>query len=295
MTRDVQSYNDDLRLAHVMADSVDSQTMSRFKALDLKIETKPDLTPVTDADRAAEEAIRGQLSRARPRDAVLGEEYGSSGHGSRRWIIDPIDGTKNFVRGVPVWATLIALVDEDRPVVGLVSAPALGKRWWAATGTGAYMGRSLSAATRLRVSNVNRLEDASLSYSSLTGWQERGNFPEFLGLTESVWRTRAYGDFWSYCMVAEGAVDIACEPELNLYDMAALVPIVTEAGGRFSSLEGEDGPFGGNALATNGTLHDEVLYRLNPQLRGQRPAAHPEDTPLAETAPETTVEADGLR
>lgn len=295
MTRDVQSYNDDLRLAHVMADSVDSQTMARFKALDLKIETKPDLTPVTDADRAAEEAIRGQLSRARPRDAVLGEEYGSSGHGSRRWIIDPIDGTKNFVRGVPVWATLIALVDEDRPVVGLVSAPALGKRWWAATGTGAYMGRSLSAATRLRVSDVNRLEDASLSYSSLTGWQERGNFPEFLGLTESVWRTRAYGDFWSYCMVAEGAVDIACEPELNLYDMAALVPIVTEAGGRFSSLEGEDGPFGGNALATNGTLHDEVLYRLNPQLRGQRPAAHPEDTPLPETAPEAAVEADGLR
>ncbi|AUI49436.1 histidinol-phosphatase [Arthrobacter crystallopoietes] len=295
MTRDVQSYNDDLRLAHVMADSVDSQTMARFKALDLKIETKPDLTPVTDADRAAEEAIRGQLSRARPRDAVLGEEYGSSGHGSRRWIIDPIDGTKNFVRGVPVWATLIALVDEDRPVVGLVSAPALGKRWWAATGTGAYMGRSLSAATRLRVSDVNRLEDASLSYSSLTGWQERGNFPEFLGLTESVWRTRAYGDFWSYCMVAEGAVDIACEPELNLYDMAALVPIVTEAGGRFSSLEGEDGPFGGNALATNGTLHDEVLYRLNPQLRGQRPAAHPEDGSLPETAPEASMEADGLR
>jgi histidinol-phosphatase len=295
MTRDVQSYNDDLRLAHVMADSVDSQTMARFKALDLKIETKPDLTPVTDADRAAEEAIRGQLSRARPRDAVLGEEYGSSGHGSRRWIIDPIDGTKNFVRGVPVWATLIALVDEDRPVVGLVSAPALGKRWWAATGTGAYMGRSLSAATRLRVSDVNRLEDASLSYSSLTGWQERGNFPEFLGLTESVWRTRAYGDFWSYCMVAEGAVDIACEPELNLYDMAALVPIVTEAGGRFSSLEGEDGPFGGNALATNGTLHDEVLYRLNPQLRGQRPAAHPEDASLPETAPEASMEADGLR
>ena len=295
MTRDVQSYNDDLRLAHVMADSVDSQTMARFKALDLKIETKPDLTPVTDADRAAEEAIRGQLSRARPRDAVLGEEYGSSGHGSRRWIIDPIDGTKNFVRGVPVWATLIALVDEDRPVVGLVSAPALGKRWWAATGTGAYMGRSLSAATRLRVSDVNRLEDASLSYSSLTGWQERGNFPEFLGLTETVWRTRAYGDFWSYCMVAEGAVDIACEPELNLYDMAALVPIVTEAGGRFSSLEGEDGPFGGNALATNGTLHDEVLYRLNPQLRGQRPAAHPDEASLPETAPEASVDAEGLR
>lgn len=261
-----QTYNDDLRLAHVLADTVDSLTMSRFKAMDLEVETKPDLTPVTDADKAAEESIRSQLSRVRPRDAVLGEEFGSSGHGSRRWIIDPIDGTKNFVRGVPVWATLIALVDEGRPVVGVVSAPALGKRWWAAEGTGAYMGKSLASATRIRVSNVSALSDASLSYSSLSGWAERGNRDDFIGLTDEVWRTRAYGDFWSYCMVAEGAVDIACEPELNLYDMAALVPIVTEAGGRFTSLEGADGPFGGNALATNGILHSEVLQMLNPQL-----------------------------
>jgi histidinol-phosphatase len=261
-----QSYNDDLRLAHVMADSVDDQTMSRFKALDLAVETKPDLTPVTDADKAAEEAIRGQLARARPRDAVLGEEFGSSGAGARRWIIDPIDGTKNFVRGVPVWATLIALVDEGRPVVGLVSAPALGKRWWAAEGTGAFTGKSLASAQRLKVSSVTKLEDASLSYSSLSGWQERGNFQEFLSLTDTVWRTRAYGDFWSYCLVAEGAVDIACEPELNLYDMAALVPVITEAGGRFTSLEGAEGPFGGNALATNGILHSEVLGRLNPTI-----------------------------
>lgn len=260
-----QTYNDDLRLAHVMADSVDSQTMARFKALDLQVETKPDLTPVTDADKAAEEAIRSQLSRVRPRDAVLGEEFGSTGHGSRRWIIDPIDGTKNFVRGVPVWATLIALVDEGQPVVGLVSAPALGKRWWAAKGTGAFTGKSLAAATRLKVSNVSQLSDASLSYSSLSGWRERGNLEEFISLTDSVWRTRAFGDFWSYCLVAEGAVDIACEPELNLYDMAALVPIVVEAGGRFTSLEGADGPFGGNALATNGILHSEVLRKLNPQ------------------------------
>ncbi|MGF6833823.1 histidinol-phosphatase [Paenarthrobacter sp. TE4293] len=266
MTHPVSTYNDDLRLAHVLADSVDAQTMDRFKALDLKIETKPDLTPVTDADKAAEEAIRGQLSRSRPRDAVLGEEFGSSGHGSRRWVIDPIDGTKNFVRGVPVWATLIALVDEGEPVVGVVSAPALCKRWWAAKDMGAYTGRSLASATRLKVSNVSNLADASMSYSSLTGWKERGNFDEFLGLTDDVWRTRAYGDFWSYCLVAEGAVDIACEPELNLYDMAALVPIVTEAGGRFTSLEGEDGPFGGNALATNSILHSEVLKRLNPGL-----------------------------
>lgn len=261
-----QGYNDDLRLAHVLADSVDAQTMDRFKALDLRIETKPDLTPVTDADKSAEEAIRGQLSRARPRDAILGEEFGSIGHGPRRWIIDPIDGTKNFVRGVPVWATLICLVDEGVPVVGVVSAPALGKRWWASKGTGAFTGKSLAAASRLKVSNVANLADASLSYSSLKGWRERGNLEEFTNLMDSTWRTRAYGDFWSYCLVAEGAVDIACEPELNLYDMAALVPIITEAGGRFTSLEGADGPFGGNALATNGILHSEVLRMLNPNL-----------------------------
>ncbi|MFB0833270.1 histidinol-phosphatase [Arthrobacter halodurans] len=259
MTRDVMSYNDDLRLAHVIADSVDSLTMSRFKALDLKVDTKPDLTPVTDADRTAEEAIRSQLARARPRDAVLGEEFGSTGHGARRWVIDPIDGTKSFVRGVPVWATLIALMDEGRPVVGLVSAPALGRRWWAAEGTGAYTGKSLAAASRLRVSNVAELSDASLSYSSLGGWRERGQLEQMLDLHDAVWRTRAYGDFWSYCLLAEGAVDIACEPELNLYDMAALVPIVIEAGGRFSSLEGQDGCFGGNALATNGKLHQAAL------------------------------------
>ncbi|WP_077490100.1 histidinol-phosphatase [Sinomonas mesophila] len=264
MNHEPETYNDDLRLAHVLADSVDAQTMERFKALDLKVETKPDLTPVTDADRAAEEAIRGQLSRSRPRDAVVGEEFGTTGHGSRRWIIDPIDGTKNFVRGVPVWATLIALADGDEIVVGVVSAPALGRRWWAARGAGAYTGRSLASATRLRVSNVAKLGDASLSYSSLSGWKERGNLDDFLGLTEDVWRTRAYGDFWSYCLVAEGAVDIATEPELALYDMAALVPIVTEAGGRFTSLEGKEGPWGGNALATNGILHSEALSRLNP-------------------------------
>jgi histidinol-phosphatase len=240
--------------------------MDRFKALDLQVETKPDLSPVTDADKAAEEAIRGQLSRSRPRDAVLGEEFGSTGHGSRRWIIDPIDGTKNFVRGVPVWATLIALVDEGEVVVGLVSAPALGKRWWAAKGSGAYMGRSLAAATRLKVSNVSRLEDASLSYSELSEWKQHGLLDNFLGLEKDVWRSRAYGDFWSYCLVAEGAVDIAAEPELQVYDMAALVPIVTEAGGRFTSLDGADGPFGGNAVATNSILHSEVLKRLNPEL-----------------------------
>lgn len=255
-------YDDDLRLAHVIADQVDGLTMSRFLAADLQVETKPDLTPVSDADRAAEELIRSQLRRTRPRDAVLGEEFPSTGHGQRQWVVDPIDGTKNFVRGVPVWATLIALLVDSRPVVGLVSAPALNRRWWAATGTGAWTGRSLSSARRIHVSAVSKLEDASLSYSSLDGWRGRDKLDGFLTLTEQVWRHRAYGDFWSYMMVAEGSVDIATEAELKLYDMAALVPVVVEAGGRFSSLAGEDGPFGGDALATNGPLHDQVLELL---------------------------------
>lgn len=255
-------YTEDLRLAHMLADSVDAKTMSHFTAMDFKVETKPDLTPVTVADREAEELIRAQLSRARGRDAVFGEEFGQSGSGPRRWVLDPIDGTKNFIRGVPVWATLIALIDHGEPVVGLVSAPALGRRWWAAKDGGAYTGKSLSAAKQLRVSKVSSLDDASFSYSSLEGWKKISRLTQFLDLTEKVWRTRAYGDFWSYCMVAEGSVDIAAEPELELYDMAALVPIVAEAGGRFTSLDGDPGCTGPNALATNGQLHQTVLHAL---------------------------------
>jgi histidinol-phosphatase len=238
--------------------------MGRFRALDLRVDTKPDLTPVTDADRSAEEAIRSTLRRARPRDAVTGEEFGAVGHGPRRWLLDPIDGTKNFVRGVPVWATLIALMDGDEVVAGVVSAPALGRRWWAATGTGAYTGKSLSAASRLAVSGVTSLSDASLSYSSLGGWEDRGLSKPFLELTREVWRTRAYGDFWSYMLVAEGAVDVACEPEVALHDLAAPAIVVTEAGGRFTDLGGRPGPAGGSALATNGLLHEDVLERLSP-------------------------------
>lgn len=257
-------YDDDLRLAHVIADQVDSWTMSRFKAQDLHVETKPDLTPVSDADKTAEEIVRGQLSRARPRDAVHGEEMGDTGHGPRRWIIDPIDGTKNFVRGVPVWATLIGLLDGDQVVVGVVSAPALGRRWWAAQGSGAWTGKSLAAASQLHVSGVDRLEDASFSYSSLSGWEERGQLDAFLDLSRRTWRTRAYGDFWSHVLVAEGAVDLSAEPELALHDMAALVPIVTEAGGMFTSVRGVPGPFGGSALVSNGKLHQAALEYLDP-------------------------------
>ncbi len=257
------AYDDDLRLAHVIADMVDSLTISRFLATDLEVQTKPDLTPVSDADRAAEELVRTQLRRTRPRDAVVGEEFEPTGHGARRWVVDPIDGTQNFVRGVPVWATLMALLVDDEPVVGVVSAPAINRRWWAATGTGAWTGRSLSSARRLSVSGVADLGDASLSYSSLSGWDGIGRREAFLDLEARVWRSRAYGDFWSYMLLAEGAVDVACEPDLMLYDMAALVPVVVEAGGRFTSLDGVAGPFGGNALATNGRLHDQVLAVLS--------------------------------
>ncbi|EMF02584.1 histidinol-phosphatase [Streptomyces mobaraensis NBRC 13819 = DSM 40847] len=266
----MSDYHDDLRLAHVLADAADAATMERFKALDLKVETKPDMTPVSEADKAAEELIRGHLQRARPRDAVLGEEFGGEGLGPRRWVIDPIDGTKNYVRGVPVWATLISLMVQTehegtvdyQPVVGVVSAPALGRRWWAAKGSGAYTGRSLSSASRLTVSKVERMADASFAYSSLSGWEERGLLPRFLDLTRDCWRTRGYGDFWPYMMVAEGSVDICAEPELSLWDMAANVVIVEEAGGRFTGLDGRRGPHSGNAAASNGLLHDELLGYL---------------------------------
>lgn len=261
--REHKDHTEDLRLAHMLADNVDSLTMSRFRALDLDVSTKPDLTPVSDADTAAEEAIRSALSRARARDGILGEEFGGElTRSGRQWVIDPIDGTKNFVRGVPVWATLIALLEDGEPVLGVVSAPALHRRWWAANGQGAFAGTSLTRAERIHVSGVSELSDASLSFSSLEGWRERGQIRPFLELTSDVWRVRAFGDFWSYMLLAEGAVDIACEPELALHDMAALVPIVREAGGRFTSLDGQEGPFGGNALATNGHLHEEVLGRL---------------------------------
>ena len=261
-------FTDDLRLAHVLADDADALSTARFKSLDLHVMTKPDLTPVTDADRAVEEGVRRTLSRARPRDAVIGEEQGSTGHSQRRWVVDPIDGTKNYVRGVPVWATLIGLMVDEEVVVGVVSAPALNRRWWAMKDGGAWTGKSLLRASACQVSDVSRIEDASFSYSSLSGWEERERLEDFLSLSRRCWRTRAYGDFWSYMLVAEGAVDLAAEPELALHDMVALDVIVREAGGIFTSLDGEPGPLGTNALATNGKLHDQALAFLA-QLPGE--------------------------
>jgi histidinol-phosphatase len=258
----VPDYSADLDLARRLADAADAITTQRFGATDLVVESKPDLTPVSDADTAAERALRKILSDERPADAVSGEEFGSDGAGNRRWVIDPIDGTKNFVRAVPVWATLVALLDGDVPVVGVVSAPALGRRWWAARGTGAWVSSRGAEPRRLAVSRVSSLADASLSYSSLTGWAELGLRDAFVELTDRLWRTRAYGDFWSYMLVAEGAVDIAAEPELSVWDMAALAPIVTEAGGRFTGLDGVEGVHQGNAAASNGLLHDAFLAGL---------------------------------
>ncbi|MBA3309189.1 MAG: histidinol-phosphatase [Nocardioidaceae bacterium] len=252
-------HTDDLRLAHILADDADSLTMDRFKALDLHVVNKPDLTPVSDADHKVEEVLRRTLGRARPRDAVLGEESGATGWGPRRWVVDPIDGTKNFVRGVPVWATLIGLMVEDEVVAGVVSAPALGRRWWASKGSRAWTGKSLFNAQPCRVSDVSALEDASLSYSSLSSWDEHHRQDDFLALARRCWRTRAYGDFWSHMLVAEGGVDVAVEPDLELYDMAALVVILEEAGGRFTGLDGSPGPHSGNAVTTNGRLHEQVM------------------------------------
>ncbi|MFD2767332.1 histidinol-phosphatase [Micromonospora eburnea] len=263
-------YADDLALAHLLADAADAVSTARFRALDLRVEAKPDLTPVSDADTAVERAIRALLAEHRPGDGLLGEEYGeqpATGPGGRRWVIDPIDGTKNFVRGVPVWGTLIALLEADRPVLGLVSAPALGRRWWAAQGAGAYAGPDLASGAPIRVSGVTELADASFCYSSLTGWEEAGRLDAVLQIMRDTWRSRAYGDFYGYMLLAEGALDVMVEPELSLWDIAALVPIVTEAGGAFTDLAGRPAPAGTSsdeisAIATNGPLHEDILARL---------------------------------
>jgi histidinol-phosphatase len=262
--------DDDLTLALSLADRADEITMARFGAVDLQIDTKPDLTPVTDADREVERMIRAQLALERPEDDVLGEEFGETTTartdprrlGTREWIIDPIDGTKNFVRGVPAWATLIALLIDGEPVLGVVSAPSLARRWWAATGFGAWATFAGSAPRRLNVSAVAEIRDASISYSSMEGWAQIGRLDEFVSLLRDVWRSRAFGDFWSYMLVAEGSVDLAAEPELSLWDMAALAPIVTEAGGVFTGIDGRPGIRSGNAAASNGLLHDAFIAAI---------------------------------
>ncbi|MEY4437064.1 MAG: hypothetical protein RL100_528 [Actinomycetota bacterium] len=256
------SFQQDLNLALELADIADAISLQRFTALDLHVETKPDLSPVTDADRSVEQAIKEKLAEAVPDDALIGEEFGNSGSANRTWIIDPIDGTANFMRGVPVWATLIALAIDGKPVVGVVSAPALGKRWWAAPGVGAFT-REIDGSTRkLSVSAIGELEHSSLSYNSLQMWDRAGKLNQLIDLSRKIWRTRAFGDFWSYMLLAEGSLDIVAEHDLKIYDIAALVPIVEQAGGRFSDLAGELTPASSSVLATNGKLHQLVQSAL---------------------------------
>lgn len=256
--------DDDLAVALTLAEQADRITLARFGAVDLQVDTKPDLTPVSDADHTVETGLRETLARTRPDDSVLGEEFGGTTTlAGRQWIIDPIDGTKNFVRGVPVWASLIALLDDGVPQVGVVSAPALQRRWWASAGAGAFVAVDGAPARKISVSSVAQLDSASLSFSSLSGWAQLGARDRFLDLTDEVWRVRAFGDFLSYCFVAEGAVDIAAEPEVSVWDLAPLDILVREAGGTFTSLDGAAGPHGGNAVATNGLLHGHVLARLS--------------------------------
>jgi histidinol-phosphatase len=246
------SLDADLRFAHELADLAESITLARFRARDLRVETKPDLTPVSEADRAAEEAIRDRVARSRRGESVLGEELGGSDGDGARWIVDPIDGTKSYVRGIPVWATLLALEREGRVAVGLVAAPALGRRWWAVRGGGAF-----ADGEAVRVSAVPRLEDATVSATSYPGMP-----PGWSELTERAWSPRAWGDFWHHCLVAEGAVEIACEPVMNVWDYAAVHLIVEEAGGRVTTFAGDPPAHGATYVSTNGVLHDAALDLL---------------------------------
>jgi histidinol-phosphatase len=260
----VTTYAAELQLALELADLADVETLSRFRDQALRVDHKHDRTEVTEADRSAESAIRGRLAEVRPDHAVLGEEEGLIGAQDSpwRWIVDPVDGTSNFVRGVPIWATLIALEHQGRVVVGVASAPALGRRWWAATGAGAF-----ADGSPIHVSNVSVLEQAHLAYSDVGSFYVHGS--QMLGdglvaLTRRVWRSRGLGDFWMHVLVAEGAFDAAVEPVVSVWDLAALQIIVEEAGGRFSDLTGRAGPDGGSACSSNGRLHDEILGYLRP-------------------------------
>jgi histidinol-phosphatase len=260
-----QLIDPDLAFALELADAADEITVPRFRARDLVVESKPDLTPVTEADRAAEKALRARIEADRPADGVIGEEYGeTTGSGNRRWILDPIDGTKSFVRGIPAWGTLIALERDGEIVVGVVSAPALHRRWWAARGEGAF-----ADGERIHVSRVNAIEDALMCFTSVTAFDDYGLGEQFRTLAGRCWETRGFSDYWAHVLVAEGSADIAVEPAMNLWDNAALQVIVEEAGGRFTDLEGTPRVDGGDAVTTNGLLHDEVLLIMRGKGRGR--------------------------
>lgn len=252
---------DDLAVALRLADAADEITMGRFQAADLVVDRKPDRTPVTDADTAVEDTVREILAELRPDDDILGEERGGTVGDGRTWVLDPIDGTKNFLRGNPVWATLIALVDRGEPVVGVVSSPAMPRRWWASAGGGAFVSAP-AGERRLRVSGVSSLSDAYLSTTDLGSWVTYHSRDAYVALVDACWESRAFGDFWQHVLVAEGALDISVDPVANPWDLAAVQVLVTEAGGRFTDLTARPGFDHGDGIASNGLVHDAALEVL---------------------------------
>lgn len=252
----------DLALALRLADAADAVAMARFDAADLAVQLKADSSHVTEADLATERALRGILDAERPADGILGEEYGTSGETHRQWIIDPIDGTANYLKGIPMWTTLIALAIDGVPRVGVASQPALGRRWWAASGQGAWTNTPDGTARRLGVSAVDAISEASVSFQSIAQWDEVGRSGDLLRLSRSVWRDRGYGDTWPYMLLAEGRLEFVAEFGVKEYDIAALVPIILEAGGRFTDIDGVESISSRSSLATNGRLHDDFLTLL---------------------------------
>jgi histidinol-phosphatase len=238
--------------------------MARFDAVDLDIQVKEDASHVTEADLATERAIRAILEVEAPGDGVFGEEFGISGDSARQWIIDPIDGTANYLKGIPMWTVLIALSIDGVPRVGVASQPALGRRWWAATGHGAWTNTPAGVAKQIRVSDVDSIAAASASFQSISQWDQHGKLDDVVRLSRAVWRDRGYGDTWPYMLLAEGRLEFVAEFGVKEYDVAALVPIITEAGGRFTSFDGNDSIGERSALATNGILHDAFLALLHP-------------------------------
>ena len=253
----------DLDLALRLADAADAASMSRFDAADLEVRLKSDATHVTEADLATERAIRAVLEAERPEDGVFGEEYGISGDARRQWIVDPIDGTANYLKGIPMWTTLIALSIDGIPRVGVASQPAIGRRWWAATGLGAWTNAPAGEPRRLSVSEVDTVAEASVSFQSIGQWREAGRLDALERLTSAVWRDRGYGDAWPYMLLAEGRLEFVAEFGVREYDIAALVPIVTEAGGKFTSFDGDDSLSERSCLATNRVLHSAFLDLLH--------------------------------
>ena len=253
----------DLELALRLADAADAASMARFDAADLDVQLKADATHVTEADLATERAIRAILEAERPDDGVFGEEFGVTGGAARQWIIDPIDGTANYLKGIPMWTTLIALSVDGIPRVGVASQPALGRRWWAASGLGAWTNTPNGPDARLAVSAIDTIAEASASFQSIRQWDEVGQLDALVRVSRGVWRDRGYGDTWPYMLLAEGRLEFVAEFGVKEYDIAALVPIITEAGGRFTSFDGSDSLSERSSLATNGVLHSAFLDLLH--------------------------------